>query len=447
MLSRRWPGVWASATGATLGWLQAPFPPQVFQVFVVAFCAKVAIFSLIGRDLSLPWSLGVVVAWCLVAFGASRRLGVCLLLIERLDALVSTWPYTINHTFFETWVLLFVAVLGARGTAQQVAVPARSILALTLSVWLYAGIQKLVHGHYLSGEVLALHGLSPRGSMHTLFAGLGLDPLAVDTDGHVQIDLITRWAVLLASWSVVLLEGLLPLLAFWRKTRRAAWMGLMGLLCMIALPAEEYSFFCSASLCVALGLVECFWPRVHSGLPSLPGPVPWPGTRLASQVAAAMLCLLCAWPPVHMALTVDGAVSSWRLGGWGMYATPHPHAHARVHVVPVGEPLAGGFGLHPRLSLAAAERPFTPIEQGSSSTGPRVAAACQALRQFSDPAAAAFLLRRGQTRGADGDVFVLRPRVDLRSLRAHYDVMQLQLRSGRVQTRRLRMPLAALAGS
>ncbi|MEX1366638.1 MAG: hypothetical protein AB1Z98_26165 [Nannocystaceae bacterium] len=47
----------------------------------------------------------------------------------------------------------------------------------------------------------------------------------------------------------------------------------------------------------------------------------------------AVMVLLIAWPPVHMVLIPALGISTWRFGGWGMYATPVPR---RSHVAVIG---------------------------------------------------------------------------------------------------------------
>ncbi len=51
-----------------------------------------------------------------------------------------------------------------------------------------------------------------------------------------------------------------------------------------------------------------------------------PRTRLA--LAFALLVLV--WPVAHMTLTKTTGLNSWKLGGWGMYATVHPMEHGLV---------------------------------------------------------------------------------------------------------------------
>lgn len=57
--------------------------------------------------------------------------------------------------------------------------------------------------------------------------------------------------------------------------------------------------------------------------------------RLAptDAVLRAVMVLLLAWPPIHAVLMPALGISTWRFGGWGMYATPVPR---RSHVAVIG---------------------------------------------------------------------------------------------------------------
>ena len=46
------------------------------------------------------------------------------------------------------------------------------------------------------------------------------------------------------------------------------------------------------------------------------------GLAAKTRIVHAALVLLAAWPLVHLALAWRYDLSSWKLGGWGMYATP-----------------------------------------------------------------------------------------------------------------------------
>ncbi len=45
---------------------------------------------------------------------------------------------------------------------------------------------------------------------------------------------------------------------------------------------------------------------------------------LRIRVALGLALALTLWPPIHVGLVFAYGISSWKLGGWGMYATPRP---------------------------------------------------------------------------------------------------------------------------
>lgn len=53
----------------------------------------------------------------------------------------------------------------------------------------------------------------------------------------------------------------------------------------------------------------------------------------ADRFLLFIVAVLLLWPPVHALLMPALGVSTWRFGGWGMYATPVPR---RSHVIVVG---------------------------------------------------------------------------------------------------------------
>ena len=55
--------------------------------------------------------------------------------------------------------------------------------------------------------------------------------------------------------------------------------------------------------------------------------------RRPRRLYALVALMLLAWPPLHMLLVHQLGFSSWRLGGWGMYATPSPQTSDVVVVM------------------------------------------------------------------------------------------------------------------
>lgn len=62
---------------------------------------------------------------------------------------------------------------------------------------------------------------------------------------------------------------------------------------------------------------------------------PSPRSRRAALRTVVVLAAL--WPLLHMGLVVSTGMSSWKLAGWGMYATPPPTVYYAVRILPRGE--------------------------------------------------------------------------------------------------------------
>jgi|GEM_PF-3615239 len=57
------------------------------------------------------------------------------------------------------------------------------------------------------------------------------------------------------------------------------------------------------------------------------------GKEVRRRLGYAVFAILMIWPIIHMALVHHVGISSWRLFGWGMYATPIPMDQSRLRVV------------------------------------------------------------------------------------------------------------------
>jgi hypothetical protein len=163
--------------------------------------------------------------------------------------LVRTWPYTLNHFILEELVLLLLLAFPVR-FAESGREPLQELQLLwvtLLSVWFFAGVQKLGHGHYWNGESMALPLLAGDGSLgrglrmgltlvHRLFGAAPVAP------GAAALDLVARIYCVGLSWLVLVAELGLPLLALAQRTRRAATIGLGLAQCSVGLLSGEIDF-------------------------------------------------------------------------------------------------------------------------------------------------------------------------------------------------------------
>ena len=262
----------------------------------------------------------------------SAVLGLALLAACRAAGMALTMPYTINHMLLELVLLVGFAIAaaappGPTRRAESVAT-ARWAQVIFLSVWFYAGVQKVVHGAYLTGELFGLEAFADdRGMTLGLSGAVGLmmqvgSGLFGGEVPHVSAATLTdRVDLALAGWMAPFLIGLstmivvvelgLPLLFFVPRARRAAVVGLGLVQIGIALSSMELDFAVDNLLFLIL-----LWPGAAQPEPEAR---PRAGARRFRDWSAALLLL---WPPVHMALSLALPFSSWRLFGWGMYASP-----------------------------------------------------------------------------------------------------------------------------
>lgn len=262
--------------------LQARFPAHAARLFQRVFCFKIALFGALhhypraASDLAALCAL--VAATALVLHGRYARLGVTVLFAHRAGTAFTALPFTLNHAFFESWVLLFLLLFpsGPADERGEVDGLAPSLVrATTLSVWFYAGVQKIVHGRYLDGEMLAVSGLLDGGKMvssltpavRTLAGATGVAvgdlPLhwpASYEASELAIPGLALGFVLASSWVVVLGELLLPALVLrGGRAGKPALLALIALQIVIALLSAELSFGVTSAAALLLFAPE--WAR------------------------------------------------------------------------------------------------------------------------------------------------------------------------------------------
>lgn len=209
--------------------------------------------------------------------------------------LVMTLPYSINHCFLEFYISIFLLLLNTSYSSGEYNYA--MISKLYLSVWWIAAIQKVVNGRFLNGESFMVEwdtdypselgkslefvrSMLPQVDAHHLFVGLAV--------------------------MVFLTELLLPIVIILNPHKRYLWLGMFAVQIGVWQATGEKSF-------AITGLILCFL--------GLAGPIA--PMRICSRVPKAIFVALVLWPFVHMGLVMTYGFSPWRLGGWGMYSTPH----------------------------------------------------------------------------------------------------------------------------
>jgi hypothetical protein len=251
--------------------LQAPVHPAAFAWFRRFFLGKFLFLDL----LSLADS-GRFAALALVRVGAigaglalteTRRgglIGASLILVLKLIELVSAFPYTINHAYFDVALLLLLA-LGAppQGSGLH---PLRAAQAGIVAVFFGAGIQKLMHSYFIDGQLLALRALYDEGGMGIRLRrllSLVSDLLHLPSPPARALpkpSFITEASVTLPGWvwstlcvisnGTWIAEVGLPMAALSSAKRRWAVLGLIGLEGVILILSGEVSFGFTVVACL-----------------------------------------------------------------------------------------------------------------------------------------------------------------------------------------------------
>jgi hypothetical protein len=172
----------------------------------------------------------------------AARLALPALLVHYL----ALFPLADNHFHIELLAMTLLAVAD-RSRAEDDALALQGLQWLTALVLFHAGLQKLLHGHYLHGDFLAyMVGVQDRFAL--LFEWLlpasevarlqGYDPLR-EGAGPYRVE---QLAFVVLSNLVVAAELLLPALLLWRRTRTLALLAALALVLGIQLGAREIGF-------------------------------------------------------------------------------------------------------------------------------------------------------------------------------------------------------------
>jgi len=192
------------------------------------------------------------------------RIGPLLIFVLKVASIVLSFPYTINHAFFDAALLLMLALYPEGGAVT--AHPLRVAQAGILIIFFQAGLQKLANGYYTHGQFLALRAAFDDGDMGTWLRGLlgiiarigHLEPLPAGPlprpSSLMEVSVpLPRWAlhVLSALSNVVwIAEMTLPLVALGQRRRAQAVGALLALESGILLMSGETSFGFTTTACL-----------------------------------------------------------------------------------------------------------------------------------------------------------------------------------------------------
>ena len=224
---------------------------RAFQCFLLLHVAvRTLLWAERGDDWQAGrWLLAAVLAGCAVAGwrDATRARAAAGLAFAALTVkLVASFPGTSNHFFIE-YLCIGLLALCDIGVAGERALLLAAARWLTVIVFFYSGLQKVLHGTYFDAQFLG-YSISHKESFQALFAwmmpaaelerlralhaiGPGIGPYAIRAP-----------LALLVSNGTWLFEMLAPAFLVWRRTRAAAALLTLGFVVAIELGARELMF-------------------------------------------------------------------------------------------------------------------------------------------------------------------------------------------------------------
>ena len=265
-----------------------------------------------------------------------------------LGQLLWIFPYAANHTGL-VFVLLGFAALFDLDDREEERLLMQCVRWIAALVFIWAGLQKLLHGMYFQGEFLAwliaqgtdrwalVFGWMLNGedlarlssyAAQPIYSGpyRVASPLFIALSNSVWVMEIALGVGLLIPRVRDLCAFLAIALVFAIQTAPREFMFAFVYTNMLLLCAQgEWN----ARLALALRRALCSTPRRIAGRAAR-----FPHTRLGDDMkrtlAAAVLVAFAIWPAVQFTLTQTHGVDPWKLFAWGMYTVPGPKPLARI---------------------------------------------------------------------------------------------------------------------
>lgn len=228
------------------------------------------------------WVLPVQVILFLAAFATLYRrsfivgyIGLLVLTVFRVYLVSDKFPMTANHHFGELYILILLLLWPHRSLGNDTSLvngtASHLIKLFILSVYFFAGIHKLVHGFWISGEFMA-HGLFNvssgfdlvtktmlqfiSGSFGLPLPELPLDWASVMESGVIQLPL---WVIIIflgLSWATLVTEIGVPVLVLMQKFRSIGLRLLAVMILVVGLTSLELEF-----MFASLGCLLLFYPN------------------------------------------------------------------------------------------------------------------------------------------------------------------------------------------
>ena len=207
---------------------------------------------LISRIASRGWTLESTLLPVLVSVVAltglqhgRRRAALLGLLAIQLYRTIASFPLTANHVFLQLFLLIMIVSCDF-GEEEEQGLFLRSARWLFIIVFIYSGVQKLVHGYYFQGEFFAYHlgresfalGLAPFMSPEEL-QRFTVEFTGRVGDGPYRFESLAMVAL---SNLAYVAEIAIPPLWLMRRTRYFGVLAAAGFLAITGLMAREFHF-------------------------------------------------------------------------------------------------------------------------------------------------------------------------------------------------------------
>lgn len=292
----------------------------------------------------------------LLPFDRTRRWGALLALVVEAALFRRYLPLVGNHGLLEAWLWALLAVMpGPRARPAERASLVRLLMVALVTVLLWTGVQKALHGYFPAGDYFTVEVAQP-GKFAERLSWLLPEDERVPLERYRQS--LLEWAATapggsvspapppaptlaafsrLACWSTLLAELILPWLLLPRRTRPLAALALTAFFVGVEAAADEWHFALLVAALMLLFAPERLFPRALRASGDAPSPPPPERPRpstVALAGAALLVTLLALWPACHYALTLRTGLNPWKLGGFAMYAVPGPWDRSRLEVRP-----------------------------------------------------------------------------------------------------------------
>lgn len=254
-----------------------------------------------GLSVDLTY-LCLLVAFSIGVKWVGLNAALLLAILLRLGSLVSSRVLiAANHHFVEFFAM--VMFLRLNDTPLTLAAAGQ---VMYVSMWLYAAFQKLYHGQFADGSffyILFQDNPSNRWpGMKRRVGRIGAYYAPIDCAG---LNLCQRLAL-----GAVATEIIAPIVALAFSGTWWSVLAVAGASGVIAFMSGETSFMITNLVLAALFLVPFDWSALL--------------LVMHDPIATAVLGYFLVWPAIHAVMTRRLRISTWKLGGWGMYATISP---------------------------------------------------------------------------------------------------------------------------